>query len=175
MAPLYPGSFSMKATMLILAAGAVLLHAPALRAQPPGPPPHDPMAMFDADRDGNISLAELRDGAARLFRAIDADGDGRITKEEMRAHHAKLMAGHPGGPGGHMGPPPGGHAGPPPGGPHGPPRFEDIDGDHDGVISLAEFQQLLERHFAMLDTNHDGVLSRDELEAGHRGMHPPHP
>ena len=162
----------MKPIVLILAAGAALLHAP-LHAQPPGPP-HDPMAMFDADRDGNITLAELRDGAAKLFRAIDADGDGRITRDEMRAHHEKLMAAHHGGPGGHMGPPPQGHAGPPPGGPH-PPRFEELDTDHDGAISLAEFQQHLEQHFATLDANQDGVLSHDELEAAHRRMHKPHP
>jgi Ca2+-binding EF-hand superfamily protein len=157
----------MKPTILILAAGAALLHAP-LRAQPPGPPPHDPMAMFDADRDGNISLAELRGGSARLFSAIDANGDGRVTPDEMRAHHEKLMAGH------HMGPPPGGHAGPPPGGPH-PPRFEDLDADHDGALTLTEFQQHLEQHFAMVDANHDGVLGHDELEAAHRAMHPPRP
>jgi Ca2+-binding EF-hand superfamily protein len=164
----------MKLTLLLLGAGAALLHAP-LHAQPPGPPPHDPMAMFDADRDGNISLAELRDGSAKLFQAIDTNGDGRITKDEMRAHHEKLMATHGGGPGGRMGPPPGDHRGPPPpGGPH-PPRFEDLDSDHDGAVTLAEFQQHLEQHFAMVDTNHDGVLSHDELEAAHRAMHPPRP
>jgi Ca2+-binding EF-hand superfamily protein len=159
----------MKPIILILAAGAALLHGP-LHAQPPGPPPHDPMAMFDADRDGNISLAELRDGSARLFQAIDTNGDGRITKDEMRAHHEKLMAAHGGT---HMGPPPGGHAGPP-GGPH-PPRFDDLDADHDGAVTLAEFRQLLEQHFAMVDANHDGVLSHDELVAAHRAMHPPRP
>jgi Ca2+-binding EF-hand superfamily protein len=154
----------MKPTILILAAAAgVLLHAP-LHAQPSGPPPHDPMAMFDADRDGAISLAELRDGSARLFRAIDADGDGRVTRDEMRAHHEKMMAAHPGA-----------HIGPPPGAPHGPPPFEALDADHDGAVTLAEFQQHLERHFAMLDANHDGVLGHDELEAAHRGMHAPHP
>jgi len=161
----------MKPTILILAAGAALLHAP-LHAQPPGSPPHDPMAMFDADRDGNISLAELRDGSARLFSAIDANGDGRITMDEMGAHHQKLMAGHPAG---HMGPPPGPHAGPPPAGAPHPPRFEDLDSDHDGSITLAEFQRHLEQHFAMVDANHDGVLSHDELEAAHRAMHPPRP
>ncbi|MBV9930875.1 MAG: EF-hand domain-containing protein [Alphaproteobacteria bacterium] len=163
----------MKPTILILAAGAALLHAP-LHAQPPGPPPHDPMAMFDANRDGAISLAELQAGSARLFRAIDANGDGRITPDEMRAHRRKLMAGDHGGPRGHMGPPPEGHAGPPPGGPH-PPRFEELDSDHDGAIGLAEFQQHLEQHFAMIDANHDGVVTHDELEAAHRAMHPPHP
>jgi Ca2+-binding EF-hand superfamily protein len=162
----------MKLTMILLAAGAVLIHSPALHAQPPGPPPHDPMAMFDADRDGNISLAELRDGSGKLFRAIDSNGDGRVTPDEMRAHHEKLMAAHGEA---HMGPPPGGHAGPPPGGPQGPPRFEDLDSDHDGAITLAEFQSHLEQHFAMLDANKDGVLSHGELEAGHRAMHPPRP
>jgi Ca2+-binding EF-hand superfamily protein len=158
----------MKPTIPFLAAGAALLHAP-LHAQPPGPPPHDPMAMFDADRDGHISLVELRDGSARLFRAIDANGDGRVTPDEMRAHHEKLMAGHPDHPGG-----PGAHMGPPPSGPH-PPRFEDLDGDHDGAISLAEFQQHLEQHFTTVDANRDGVVSRDELAAAHRAMHPPRP
>jgi hypothetical protein len=166
----------MKTSLILLAAGAALIHAQGLHAQPPGPRPHDPMAMFDADRDGNISLAEIRDGSARLFQSIDVNGDGRVTKDEMQAHHAKMMGAHRGPPpGGHMGPPPGGHMGPPPGAPHGPPRFEDLDSDHDGAITPAEFQSHLEQHFTQVDTNHDGVLSHDELAAAHRGMHPPRP
>ena len=57
----------------------------------------------------------------------------------------------------------------------GPPRFEDLDSDHDGAVTLAEFQAKLEQHFAMFDANKDGVLSHDELDAAHRGMHPPRP
>jgi Ca2+-binding EF-hand superfamily protein len=58
------------------------------------PPPqaqramHNRMAMFfrvaDANRDGSVTLEELRPVAAALFRAADASGDSVLVLEELR-------------------------------------------------------------------------------------------
>lgn len=39
--------------------------------------------LMDTDDDGALSLQEVQDVHARIFRAIDADGDERVTLEEM--------------------------------------------------------------------------------------------
>jgi hypothetical protein len=41
-----------------------------------------------------------------------------------------------------------------------------IDLDHDGRVSLAEYQDWMCYGFDAMDRNHDGVLSRDELPGG---------
>ncbi len=60
-----------------------------------GPPPMMMRMMFaiaDADGNGSISLEEMQEIHARMFRAIDADHDGGVTPQEMRAFM------HPGAP-----------------------------------------------------------------------------
>lgn len=47
-------------------------------------------------------------------------------------------------------------------------RFEQMDSDHDGRLSLAELRSAAPRlaeQFETLDRNHDGWLTRDELRA----------
>lgn len=157
-------------TKTSLMIGAALMATAAASAQPPGG--HDPMAMLDADGNGQVSLAEIRRHAAQAFREIDSNGDGRATPDEFRAHHGKMMAAH----GGHRGPPPGvERRGPPPGeggpgGPGGPPHVR-MDADGDGAVSLAEFTAGIEAHFAKADANGDGNVTREEMQAAHRGMH----
>ncbi len=41
-----------------------------------------------------------------------------------------------------------------------------MDRDHDGRVSLVEYQDWLSYGFDAMDRNHDGVLSADELPAG---------
>jgi hypothetical protein len=41
-----------------------------------------------------------------------------------------------------------------------------MDGDHDGRVSLVEYQDWLCYGFDAMDRNHDGMLSRDELPGG---------
>lgn len=56
----------------------------------------------------------------------------------------------------------------------GPPKFEEIDANGDGSVSLGEFteaqQKQIEKRFRFLDTNHDGQLSQGELESGRERM-----
>jgi Ca2+-binding EF-hand superfamily protein len=40
---------------------------------------------MDADRDGRLTLAEIRPFAEAMFRARDTNGDGALTREELRS------------------------------------------------------------------------------------------
>jgi hypothetical protein len=137
------------------AAAALLAGGGILYAQEAGP--RGPMAHFDADGNGTITLAEARAGAAKMFAGADSDKDGRVTQEEMRAFHARMGGHHPGG----------GHGGPPPGDPM------HLDSDGDGAVTLAEAQDGIERHFGEIDSNRDGSITAAEIEAAHRAPHRP--
>jgi Ca2+-binding EF-hand superfamily protein len=139
--------------------GATILAYTAAGSQPPGG--HDPMRMLDADGNGSVSLAEFRQHAADMFRKLDPDGDGRVAVAELRAHHDSMMSRRPGGP-----PPEGERRGPPR-----PPRLDQADSDGDGVVTLAEFTAMVEKHFAAADANGDGAVTAEEFQAAHRNMH----
>ncbi len=52
-----------------------------------GPPPMMMKMMFaiaDADGNGEVSLEEMQEIHARIFRAVDADGNGGVTRDEIR-------------------------------------------------------------------------------------------
>jgi hypothetical protein len=126
-----------------------------------------PMAKFDADSSGTVTLAEARTGAATMFAAADVNKDGRATHEEMMAFHGKMRGHHRGADkgghgdrGGHDDK--GGHAGP--GGKRGPMH---LDSDGDGALTLAEAQSGIESHFAKIDSNRDGSVDAAEIRAAH--------
>jgi hypothetical protein len=157
---------------LAAAAGIAALTAggAALYAQAEGL--HGPMAMFDADANGAVTLAEARAGAAKMFAGADSDKDGRVTGEEMMAFHDRMgghrhggghMGGHMRGPGGPEG------RGPGPGGPM------HLDADGDGAVTLAEADAGIQRHFGEIDSNRDGSITAAEMEAAHRAHHGEHP
>jgi caffeoyl-CoA O-methyltransferase len=85
---------------LILATGLMIgaaILARAALAQPPGQPgrggpPNPLLQLFDTDRDGTLSAAEI-DAAAAKLRERDANKDGKLTADEL-----------PRGPGGRGGP-----------------------------------------------------------------------
>jgi hypothetical protein len=138
-----------------LLAGGAALYAQAGRM-------HGPMAMFDSDSNGAITLAEARAGTAKMFAGADSNRDGRVTAEEMRAFHGAISGGHRGGhKGGDRGP---GRAGPPGGPMH-------LDADGDGAVTLAEAQSGIERHFGAIDSNRDGSITAAEMDAAHRAHH----
>jgi Ca2+-binding EF-hand superfamily protein len=43
--------------------------------------------------------------------------------------------------------------------------FEMLDGDHDGIVTLAEALQGVVQHFDMVDQNKDGILDKAEFES----------
>ena len=148
----------LKIALAAAGAAALLAGGAALYANEGGP--RGPMAHFDADSNGTITLAEARAGAAKMFAGADADKDGRVTQEEMRAFHGR-MGGHHRGGGEHRGPPKGeGHRGP-----------MHLDADNDGAVTLAEAQGGIERHFGEIDSNRDGSITASEIVAAHRAHH----
>lgn len=142
---------------LAAAAGAVALTAggATLYAQNAGL--RGPMAKFDSDSNGAITLAEARAGAAKMFAGADSNNDGRATHEEMMAFHGK-MGDH------HRGRHKGGHGGPGGKGGKGPMH---LDSDGDGALTLAEAQSGIEAHFAKIDSNRDGSIDETEMRAAH--------
>ncbi len=140
-----------------LVIGADILAA-AVLAQPPGQPrrggpPNPLLQMFDADRDGTLSAAEI-DAAAVKLRERDANKDGKLTADEL-----------PRGPGGRGGPGfgPGRGPGPMEGGndPGKPPLPKD-DGEKQ-ILAALEQARSGER-FANVSTA-DGRLLRQLAEA----------
>lgn len=153
-----------KTRIMLGAAGAAAFTLTAAAAYALGGGGHDPMTMFDTDRNQALSLAEVRQGAQTIFAKVDADKDGRVTREEFHAHHRAA--------GDHRGKHPGGKAGPPKGGQGGPPHGPmHMDKDGDGAVSVAEMQSEMESHFARADADRDGSVTRAEMEAAHRTMH----
>jgi hypothetical protein len=149
-------------TGLAAAAAAVALTAggATLYAQSGGL--RGPMARFDSDSNGAITLAEARAGAARMFAETDSNKDGRATHEEMMAYHGKMGDHRGGGHGGGHGER-GEHGGG--GGRPGGPMHLDADGD--GALTLAETQSGIDAHFAKIDSNRDGSIDEAEMRAAH--------
>lgn len=142
---------------LAAAAAAVALTAGGATLYAQGSGLRGPMAKFDADSNGAITLAEARQGAAKMFAGADSNGDGRATREEMTAFHGK-MGGH------HRGEHKGGHGGA--GGKMGRGSMH-LDADGDGALTLAEAQSGIDAHFAKIDSNRDGSIDEAEMRAAH--------
>ncbi|WP_245451234.1 EF-hand domain-containing protein [Borborobacter arsenicus] len=50
-----------------------------------GAPVRVMFAIVDADGDGTLSLQEVQDFHARIFRAVDTNGDGQVAMEEVQS------------------------------------------------------------------------------------------
>ena len=131
------------------------------------------LERLDTNKDGKITLAEMKSEAAQKFSALDTDKNGRVAKEEIAAHHEQMRAKwaekraareaagdsaaeHEGKCGGKHG---GRH-----GGKHMGRFFEKMDANSDGSVDQQEFNQVVEKRFTRMDENGDKVLSGAELE-----------
>lgn len=135
----------MKTNVLVAGASAIVLIAGIAIAQSGG---HGGprFQRVDADGDGRISEAESEAFRAERFRKLDADGDGFVTKEEMPGRMAhKQSARHEG-------------------------HFGKLDADGNGTVEKSEYDAMADRRFERMDENKDGVLTLDELR-DHRQKH----
>jgi len=131
------------------------------------------LERLDANHDGQVTRDEYRAQASATFDRLDTNHDGFLDQSEMGA-----MRGRMGG-GAGMAPPPGAPMPPPPGAEGGPrgrhghgmggKMMERADADHDGRISLAEYQAQAKTRFDRLDTNHDGFNRQGRTGRGARG------
>ncbi len=90
----------------------------------------------DLNQDGKVTRAEYDKAAAQRFVAA-AHGGRTIAFEQFVANgNARSSNAN---------------------------RFERLDGDGNGTLTLAEYAVPQQRMFARIDANHDGVITRDEL------------
>jgi Ca2+-binding EF-hand superfamily protein len=96
--------------------------------------------VLDADDDGFVDRAELRQARGQRFGRMDRDGDGVVSAEEieaLRARARRLIEA----------------------------RLNAADADDDGAITRAEFDALEYRLIAKGDRDGDGRVSADEFRA----------
>lgn len=96
---------------------------------------------LDADGDGRISEAEVREARERRLSRMDRDGDGAVNRAEMRAHAMARVERRV------------------------DRRFGRLDADGDGRVDAGEMETRAAVRFARADRNGDEAISRDEFDA----------
>lgn len=129
----------------LLHLGLIALPAPALAA---GLMANLAFGRLDANGDGMLDAAEMREARVQRFERLDADRDGLLTEAELTAPAGRLqqkaaaaetvLAD----------------------------RFEGMDGNGDGKVSREEFLAAASPALtAQIDGNGDGLISRSEFAA----------
>ena len=127
------------------------------RRPPPGPPgnrgpqvdrPLHPILMaLDADRDGELSEAEIANASAALAK-LDQNKDGKLSRQELRPRRPEGVGDRPG---------------------RSPEAFVQRlmsrDENGDGKLSQEELPPQMQENFARLDANGDGYVDRAEAAA----------
>lgn len=135
------------------AAAMVAMLTASASAQPPerpgggrpGIPPNPIVTALDADGDGVISAAELKNAAA-VLKKLDKNNDGKLSPDELR-------------PSGRFGGAPGGFG-------RRPSPAEMItrfDKNSDGKINKNEIPEQMARFLGRADANNDGDITKAEL------------
>lgn len=96
---------------------------------------------IDRNGDGRIDASESERFRDARFARMDENGDGAVTLEEMRAAARKRRADRIG------------------------KIFERADGNGDGVLQRAEFEDVGARRFEMMDANGDGAVTLEEIRS----------
>jgi Ca2+-binding EF-hand superfamily protein len=107
--------------------------------RPPFHPPSEAMEKYDANKDGQVTLAELNAGLKAAYIAADTNHNGIIDVDEMRAVNAARLAANASA------------------------ATPLIDWNADGHIDFQEFAAAGRALFTQLDRDEDGVLSKTEL------------
>jgi len=132
----------MQKSTLSLTAVFFLILSPLAMAEP-GQRAQQRFSAMDANGDGLLSPAEMQQARAARFRQLDADGDGELRREELRAgrEHAQRRAGSR----------------------KGGTWMRRFDADRSGGLSAEEYGTAGEQRFQRLDRDGDGNLSMREL------------
>lgn len=127
------------------------------------------LMSFDANKDGQLTKAELPERLQPIFDRSDANKDGKLTPDEIRksaaaAPQPNARGGREGGERGREG----GRGESGPGGPGGVDMLANaIDANHDGTLQAAEIAAAA-TSLRTLDKNHDGRLTPDEYRQAGR-------
>jgi Ca2+-binding EF-hand superfamily protein len=95
---------------------------------------------MDANKDGQLTRAEVEAGSQRLFERLDANKDGEVTREEAETGAVAIRNEER------------------------TARFKQLDANGDGHLTLEE-SKLPQHFFEKLDTNSDHALSLEEFSA----------
>lgn len=88
-----------------------------------------------------LTVDRMLERSLEQFDRLDANHDGVLTQAEIQAGSGDR--GPRGGPGGRM--------------------LQGADADGDGQVSRAEVEAAVRARFDQMDANHDGVITRDEM------------
>ncbi|HEV8691091.1 MAG TPA: EF-hand domain-containing protein [Ideonella sp.] len=142
----------MKRLSWALLATTLILSAPLAQAagEKPQRLPAEKFAALDTNHDGSISRDEAA-AAPQLsthFDEIDVDRDGRVMPAELKAY-AKTHRGSKEGKEGKMA------------------TFEQLDTNHDGVLTRDEVaaNHKMAKRFDVADADHDGRVTAEEARA----------
>ena len=131
------------AALLTLLTCSGLLLAPA-QASPGAPAFGD----WDQNKDGRVSLSEMKLAMNVQFKAVDQNKDGFATVDEVLNLLPAMVRGLA------------------------RPKIQDYirsqDANRDGRLTLIEVMNAVPARFKRIDANHDGYISQDEFD--HRPM-----
>lgn len=131
------------------------------------------LERLDTNKDGGISLEEVKTAREEMFAKVDANSDSSLTEEEFNMireiHKAERDANKPEGEqnaenkdrDGKRGKGDGKRAGKRGGKGM---SFDRLDADDSGTVTLAEFTEHTEKMFERMDRNSDGVVNADDMK-----------
>jgi len=115
------------------------------------------MPVHVVEKLNKIMRTERKLRADSMFKRLDANGDGSISKAEAETARARFQE----------------HRGERRD-QRGDNRIDRLDSDHNGAVSLAEFNARDAERINRLDANHDGQVSPDEFDAARAAFRAKH-